>query len=82
MGEIISESSIVESKMDGSPMNADELRLAQMGMSLHLKIEVHRVLKSIRSYSRVEASFQYPISDRPCIYDDNFLDGSWAGHCH
>jgi choline transport protein len=37
MGEIISESSVVESKMEGSTMNADELRLAQMGMFLHLQ---------------------------------------------
>jgi hypothetical protein len=37
MGEIISESSVVESKMESSSMNADELRLAQMGMSLHCR---------------------------------------------
>lgn len=39
MGEIVSESSVVESKMEGSTMNADELRLAQMGMSLHFQID-------------------------------------------
>jgi hypothetical protein len=44
MGEIISESSVVESKLDGSPMDADELRLAQMGMSVHLKVDFCRVL--------------------------------------
>lgn len=38
MGEIISESSVVEAKTGGSPMDADELRLAQMGMSLCLQI--------------------------------------------
>ncbi|KAJ5906293.1 uncharacterized protein N7473_003209 [Penicillium subrubescens] len=37
MGEIISESSVVESKREGSTMNADELRLAQMGHTQELK---------------------------------------------
>ena len=35
MGETIAEDSVFEAK-DGPPMNADELRLAQMGMLLPL----------------------------------------------
>lgn len=88
MGEIISESSVVESKMEGSTMNADELRLAQMGMSFHPQNQIDTVLlyanywMSIRPYARVEAPFQYTITDRSCIYDDHLLDGSWVGYCH
>ena len=32
MAEIISESSVAEAKTGGAPMDADELRLAQMGI--------------------------------------------------
>jgi hypothetical protein len=39
MGKIISENSVAESKMDGPSMDADELRLAQMGMPLQLQLE-------------------------------------------
>ncbi|GIJ86511.1 hypothetical protein Asppvi_005400 [Aspergillus pseudoviridinutans] len=35
MGETIYESSKVEAKIDGSPMDADELRLAQMGVKVN-----------------------------------------------
>jgi hypothetical protein len=39
MSEIISESSVAEAKTGGdAPMDADELRLAQMGMSLRLQV--------------------------------------------
>lgn len=38
MAEIISESSVAEAKTGGAPMDADELRLAQMGITLRLKI--------------------------------------------
>ncbi|KAF7171381.1 hypothetical protein CNMCM5623_003758 [Aspergillus felis] len=37
MGETIYESSTVEAKIDGSPRDADELRLAQMGHTRELK---------------------------------------------
>jgi hypothetical protein len=38
MGEIIYESLTVEAKIDGPPMDANELRLAQMGTSVHTLI--------------------------------------------